>query len=886
MNSTRRFRFDRVLAFLLATWLCTTAAKGSGVAEESADAAIPPPSQVTGFEIGQDYKLADYSMMQEYFRLLDERSERFKVIEYGKSALGRPMLLAFVTSPENHRKLDRYRDISRRLALGQVASDEEAESLAKEGKAVVWLDTGLHATEIAHAQHAFKLGHQLATRDDEEMRRILDNVVLLFTPCLNPDGMDLVTRWYREHQNLRIPDLYQHYVGHDNNRDFIMISQAETQAMARYMYRDWIPQIVYNHHQQAPRGTAIFVPEFRGPFNFNIDPMVMRGINLVSAAMKMRFEEENKPGVISREIYSTWWNGGLRTAAYFHNQIGILTETGIADPAPRKILPRPERLQPSTDYPNPLQERMWHLSDSIDYMLTGSWAVLDVASRYPERFLHNIYLAGRRSIERGRSLAPYAFVLPSGQSDPGTVRRLVNVLIRGGLEVHRLKSDSQLGSRSYAEGSFVIRTDQAFRPHLMDLMTPQAHPDQVQYPGGPPVPPYDIAGWTLSLQMGVQSDSIDVPLDPSLNTVLEKIEEELMPSPGRIPPAGAYAYLLSPASNDAYAAVSRLLQDGEQVYRLVKNVRLDEADHAAGTFLIPATDATRGYIEQLADRRGLDFAALSQKPSQQLDLLQLSPPRIGMYDVYGGNMDEGWTRWIFETFDMPHHKLWGKEIQAGGLFEKFDVIVLPSDIRIGTERRSGGRRRGRSGPLPEGFEERMAMGKEGVEEIRKFVEQGGTLVTLGGSSMMAIRDLGVPVRNVLMKKTAEGGYRTLPRSEFYCPGSVLEVEFEPSHPIAYGMPAAGSVFFRHSPTFEVLPSAMEKVSTPVTYPGRNPLQSGWIWGETTLFGQAAVAEVSMGKGRVILLGPRVQFRAQPHATFKLLFNSVLLGASKRSQLPE
>ncbi|MEE8583641.1 MAG: M14 metallopeptidase family protein [Acidobacteriota bacterium] len=886
MNSTRRFQFDRVFAILLAAWLCAAAALGSGAAEERADAAIPPPSQVTGFEIGQDYKLADYSMMQEYFRLLDERSDRFKVVEYGKSAQGRPMLMAIVTSPQNHRKLERYREISRRLALGQVASDEEAKSLAQEGKAVVWLDAGLHATEIAHAQHAFKLGYQLASRDDEEMQRILDNVVLLFTPCINPDGMDMVTGWYRDHQDLRIPDLYQHYVGHDNNRDFIMLSQAETQAMARIMYREWIPQIVYNHHQQAPRGTAIFVPEFRGPFNFNIDPMVMRGINLVSAAMKMRFEEENKPGVISRETYSTWWNGGLRTAAYFHNQIGILTETGIADPAPRKILPRPERLQPSTDYPNPLQERMWHLSDSIDYMMTGSWAVLDVASRYPERFLHNIYLAGKRSIERGRSQAPYAFVLPSDQSDAGTVRRLVNVLIRSGLQVHRLKSASKVGSREYPEGSFVIRSDQAFRPHLMDLMTPQAHPDQVQYPGGPPVPPYDIAGWTLSYQMGVESDTVDVPLDPSLDTALERIEEELRPSPGQVPPGEVYAYLLSPAPNDAYAAVSRLLQDGEQVYRLTKNVQLEEASYPAGTFLVPVGEATRGRIEQLASQRGLDFAALQQKPSEEVKLVQLSAPRIGMYDIYGGNMDEGWTRWIFEKFDMPHHKLWGQEIRAGGLSEKFDVIVLPSGIRIGTERRSSRRRRrGRSGPLPEGFEERMAMGKEGVEEIRNFVEQGGTLITLGGSSMMAIRDLGLPLRNVLMKKTDEGGYQALPRTEFYCPGSVLEVEFEPSHPIAYGMPVAGSVFFRHSPTFELLPAAMDRVSIPATYPDRNPLQSGWIWGEAALFGQAALAEVAMGKGRVILLGPRVQFRYQPHSTFKLLFNSVLLGASKESKLP-
>jgi len=466
------------------------------------------------------------------------------------------------------------------------------------------------------------------------------------------------------------------------------------------------------------------------------------------------------------------------------------------------------------------------------------------------------------------------------------VRRLVNVLIRSGLAVHRLKASAQLGGRQYPAGSFVIRSDQAFRPHLMDLLTPQNHPDEVQYPGGPPVPPYDIAGWTLSYQMGVDSDLIDVPLDPSLDTALEEIEDELTPSPGAVPSGDAYAYLFSPAPNDAYAAASRLLQEGEQVYRLARNVQLEDASYKAGTFLVLSGESTRSRIERLASQRGLDFAALQQEPSQELELLQLSAPRIGMYDVYGGNMDEGWTRWLFEKFDIPSQKLWGEGIRQGGLSEKFDVIVIPSDIRIGTERRGGRRRRrGGSGPLPEGFEERIAMGKEGVEQIRQFVEQGGTLITLGSSSMMAIRDLGAPLENILMRKTAEGGYRAVPRTEFYCPGSVLEAVFEPSHPIAFGMPPAASVFFRHSPTFEVPPSALERVSTPVAYPGRNPLQSGWIWGETVLFGQAAVAEAAMGQGRVILLGPRVQFRAQPHATFKLLFNSVLLGASQKASLP-
>ncbi len=857
--------------------LCIVVHVGT-TAVRAASGAIPSPEEVFGFPIGADYRLADYSMLLRYFRILDERSDRVQVVEFGRSTRGRPMILAIISAPENLHHLDMYRTIARRLALADVRSEEEARELIHTGKAVVWIDSGLHSTEIAHPQHAIELAYRLAVGDSEEIRRILRDVILLLAPCVNPDGMDLVVHWYREHGNLRIPELYHPYIGHDNNRDFLLMTQTESRAVARVLYREWFPQIVFNHHQQAPRGTAIFVPPFEDPFNFHIDPLVIRGIELVSAAMKWRFEREGKPGVVSRRIFSAWWNGGLRTAAYFHNMIGILTETGIADPAPRKVLPKQTQLRPTGDYPHPLTERTWRLRDSIEYMLTASMGVLDIAARYREQFLAGIYQVARRNIHRGRTEPPYAYVLPADQTDFSRAIELANAMIRAGVRVYRTQGSHVLQDRVIPPGSIVIPTDQPFRPWILDLMEPQVYPNITQYPGGPPTPPYDIAGWTLTYLMDVDVVRLSTPVPPALRDDLIPITDELPWPPGEIrssTDAVPVAYLWAPGTNPAYRLAFALLREGVRLYRLRVPTPFGRTTYPPGTFLLLTKDARRVDLQALVRTNGVHMQAIARL-TEKLDVWELRLPRIALYDTYGGNMDEGWTRWLMEQYGVPYRKVWGGEVVQVLDPDRWDVLILPDGARIGTELEPArGGRMDRTGPLPSAYAMRAPMGASGVEKVRRFVEQGGTLITLGSAAMMAIRDLHVPVENVLLRKDADGRYRPIDRQVFFCPGSVLEAEFDASHPVAYGMPPVGYVFFRHSPTFVIPEGARHRVRVIAQYPDRNPLKSGWIWHPEYIYRKAAIVEVTLGRGRIVLFGPRVQFRALPHGTFKLLWNALL-----------
>src|SRR5581483_1179856 len=348
-----------------------------------AQSKVTSPKEHFGFNIGDDYQLANYTRLEAYFKKLAQESDRMKLLEIGKSAEGRTMYVAIITSPENHKKLDRYREISRRLALAEGLTDEQARALAAEGKAVVWVDGGLHATEVLGAQQLIETVWQMVSRDDAETKRFLSDVILLC--CLvNPDGMELVSNWYmreadpQKRSTATIPRLYQKYVGHDNNRDFYMSNQPETEAINRVFFHEWFPQIVYNHHQTGPAGTVMFSPPFRDPFNYNFDPLIPIGIDLVAAAMHTRFLVENKPGVTMRSgsSYSTWWNGGLRTTVYFHNMIALLTET-IGNPTPMEIPLVLRNQLPRADLPFPIAPQKWHFRQSIEYSITANRAVLD-----------------------------------------------------------------------------------------------------------------------------------------------------------------------------------------------------------------------------------------------------------------------------------------------------------------------------------------------------------------------------------------------------------------------------------------------------------------------------------------------------------------------------
>ena len=879
---------------------------------------ITTPKEEFGHEIGEDYFLANYQQLLKYWDKLDRQSNRMQVVRIGTTAEGRPMMMAIITAPENFRKLSRYQEIARRLARADGISEAQAREMAREGKAIVWIDGGLHATEVLGAQQLIQWVYEMVSRNDAETMRFLRDDILLAT-LVNPDGMDLVSDWYMRdsvktnRSTSGVPRLYQKYAGHDNNRDSYMASQPETQAVDSILYRAWYPQIVYNHHQTGPAGTVIFAPPFRDPFNYNFDPLVPVGIDLVGAAMHSRFIQEGKPGSTMRSgsSYSTWWNGGLRTTVYFHNMIGLLTEA-IGNPTPMEIPLVPDRLLPSSANPFPILPQKWRFSQSMAYELSANRAVMDVASKYREDFLFNAWRMGMNSIERGRrdtwtlkpqrvavvkdavakapnprrpgppdqyiaalkdpqARDPRGYIIPSDQRDFATAVRFINALVKNGIDIHRATRPFSVGSRQYPAGSYVVMTAQSFRPHVLDMFEPQNHPDDIPYPGGPPTPPYDNAGWTLAYQMGVKFDRI---LDPFTGP-FEKLSG-FAPFPRAevtAVPSESTAFAWSRDTNDAFVALNRLLKAGQLVYTLTRQ----SGSFGPGTFFVRPSAAAQRIMSAVAAERGVKFLPVAQMPSTGAELVRL--PRIALWDVYGGEISSGWMRYVFDQFEFPYDVVFANDIDNGDLRSKYDVLILPDGAVLSGAPDTALSFQQRTQPAPEKIpaEWRSHLGRitvaKSLPKIRSFVENGGTLLALGDAAEIGYK-LDLPLANALIDEND----KPLPRAKYYVPGSVLSVAVDTTNAIAWGMSSPVDIFFDNNPAFRLKSSARENgVSQVAWFASPSPLRSGWAWGQGALDGAAEIVTAPLGKGKVVLYGPQVHFRGQTHGAFRFLFNGVYYG---------
>ena len=910
---------------------------------------ITTPKEFLGFDIGADYCLANYQQLKGYWEKLARESDRVKLVTIGTTEEGRPQLAAIVTSPVNHHRLERYRQISRRLALADGVDRDEARRLASEGKAVIWIDAGIHATETLCPQALIETVYQFLAANDEETLRILDDVIILFVHA-NPDGHDLVADWYmREKEPTRrslngLPRLYQKYIGHDNNRDFYANTQAETKNLNRFMYREWFPQIMYNHHQAGPPGTVLFCPPFRDPFNYFCDPLVINGIDTVGSAMVQRFLVEGKPGATIRSgaPYSTWFNGGLRTTAGFHNIIGLLTET-IGSPTPMQIPLVAARQLPKGDYLAPIPPQAWHFRQSVDYSVTANRAVLDYASRHREQLLYNIWLMGHNAIERGnrdswtttpkvveaaqggREAAaqaagrggrggggggagggggglgrggrngvadferlfhdparrdPRGYIIPADQVDFLTATKFVNALLGAGVRVLRASGDFEVAGKSYPKGSYVVKCSQAFRAHVLDMFEPQDHPNDFAYPGGPPIAPYDSAGYTLAFQMAVKFDRILEGFDGPFEEIKELV---VAPPSGRVVDAeGAVGFFLSPRINDAFRAVNRLQKSGEEVCRLQSKSAEGGVDVEAGTFFIRREPSTLAALEKVAAEIGTPFRGTRSAPFPEASPIR--PVRVGLWDRQGGSMPSGWTRWLLEQFEFPFQVVLAADLNKDGLRDRFDVLILVDGAYGARGGPEGGERNEEVAP-PAGNErpanEPPATARPGqnatvgLPPLKKFLEAGGTVLAIGGSTRIA-RDLGLPVANHLVEAGEGGQERPLPPEKFYVPSSVLRIRVDPTDPLAWGLGDQADVMFSASPTFRLAADAESKGLRRVGwFDTKSPLRSGWAWGQERLEGGVAIIDARVGKGHLALFGPQVLFRGQPHGTFKLVFNGIV-----------
>ena len=914
-----------------------------------AQGTITTPKEFLGFDAGDDYMLANYTQLKAYWEKLAKESDRMKLVTIGTTAEGRPMIMAIFTSPENQKHLARYKEIAQKLAHAENLTDEQARALAAEGKAVVWIDSGLHATECVPSQHLFQISYQMASRTDPETMRILDNVILLLVP-INPDGMELVSNWYMREsdpkkRNMAIPVLYQKYAGHDNNRDSYANNQPETEAVSRQQFIEWFPEVVYNQHQTGPAGTVLFSAPFRDPFNYNYDPLVPEGIEQVAAAMHQRFMVEGKPGAVQRAAasYSTWFNGGIRTTAYFHNEIGILTEI-VGNPTPISIPFVPARQLPDGNQPYPIApQQVWHQRQSIEYLIAADRAILDLAARDREGFLYRSYVMGRNSIERGsrdtwtitpKKIAavqaaitkdmgesaarerggmgadfstmvgggrqsgvpekywsvlhdpatrdPRGFILSSDQPDFLTATKFVNALLKSGITVLRATAPFDVAGKAYPAGSYVIKTAQAFRPHIMDMMEPQDHPDDIPYPGGPPRPPYDATGWTLAYQMGVQFDRI---LD-GFDGPFERVPGLIPVAPAKVAHArGTTGYVLSHQQNDSFVATNRLLAAREDVYWLKSPFTAGATTFPAGAIYVPAKPTTRAALDKIAADLGVSVTAVSVKPAGQA--LKLKPVRIALWDRYGGSMDSGWIRWMFEqAFPTTYERVFAPTLDAGDLNAKYDVIIFPNGSIPPPPGEAGGRRGGffrapNPADIPEQYRGWLGniTAEKTIPQLRTFVENGGTIIAIGSGTSIASY-FGLPIRSDLVEMGPNAPERRLGSDKFFVPGSVLDVAVNTADPLAYGIGQSVDVFFDNSPVFRLDPDATLKGVQPVAwFDTAKPLRSGWAWGQNYLDGGVAMAEAPLGKGKVFLFGPEITFRGQPHGTFKFLFNGIYYGSA-------
>ncbi|PWT94796.1 MAG: peptidase M14 [Blastocatellia bacterium] len=796
---------------------------------------VPTPRSVLGFNPGDDRTIADWSQITDYFNRLDNASDRVLVQAIGQSTLKRPIIVAFISARENILALNKYKDIQQTLAdprkltsatmTGPTSPERALNQLVTNGKVVVVISCSIHSTEIVASQMSMQLAYYLATAEDANTREILQNTILLLIPSPNPDGVDIVANWYRKTlgtpaEGTEPPELYHHYAGHDDNRDWFMINLKETQAITRLLWKEWYPQIVYDVHQQGSTGSRLFIPPFFDPPNPNIKPLLLREVGLIGHKVAADLQAAGFQGVLTNALYDTWWHGGFRTAPYFHNSIGILSEAASA----RLMTPTTitsdqlsrsntrgmhSALEATTNFPDPWPGGTWRPRDILQMELISARAILSMAAKYRAEYLREFFALNRKSIDEGsKPDEPLAYLIPAGQGHDEAVAKLVGLLIEQGVEVFRLDAELHLGygpqmlqrtnsandrlgtyrkiiartteMQEVPAGSYIVFLSQPQRSNVLALFEPQIYPNRLTSQGEAERP-YDVAGWTLPLQLGL----------------------------------------------DAPAVIGIRETPAERKLTLLKDVNEVRSDLA-----LPLKKGDESPIKNPV--RGT--------------------PRIAIYKGWTGNMDEGWTRFVFDTFNVPYTSLRNDEVKQGNLVGKYDAIIL-------TSQRSREIIDGNSAnTTPREFA--GGVSDAGVANLKTFVNEGGTLICFDVACELAIKEFKLPLKNVLE------GVRS---SEFYCPGSIVTIDLDTKENITAGLGSSIPAYFINSSAFETSDPSVHVIAR---YAKSNLLRSGWLLGEDKLRGQIALAEVGMGKGHVVLFAFRPQHRGQTWATLPLIWNAI------------
>ncbi len=826
---------------------------------------LQSPSQFLGFEVGADRELADYRQIVSYFKYLASSSRRVEVENIGPTTLGNDLVIAIISSEENLKNKKKYQDVARKLADPRGLSQSEIDALVRDGKAIVLVTCNIHSTEIGASQMAMEWAHSLAAAEDEKTNSRLDKVILLLVPSLNPDGQIMETQWYRKnlgtkYEGSRLPWLYHHYVGHDNNRDWYMLTQKESKAMNHAAFFEWYPQVWLDEHQMGSNGPRIFVPPFSSPVAATIHPLLWRVVDHIGSVMALRLEQNDKSGVIYGYSYDAYWPGGTMNTAWWKNVFGLLTEVASARLATPIEIPAGELAggrkglidyNRQTNFPNPWPGGAWRLRDIMDYERIASDALLEACADHREDILRGVVTIANEAIKSEKP-GEYYKISPE-QRDPFTAAKLAHLIRENGAEV-LVSSEKK---------TFYIPTAQPYSKFLTEVLGVQRYPKVKLISGTNPLPPYDVTTWSLPLMMGVNVSM--AKLSESEQRSLRPISESDWPE-GSLDQPSAVVYAVSHESNNVTRLINELLKKKSNVSLTRVGFESGGVSFPAGTLLIdPSVD-----LSSLAKKYHLQLRGLSERPKVQTD--KLHEVRVGLYKPWLASLDEGWTRWLLEQYEFNFKNVDNKSIKTGNLNASFDVIVIPDvdkeTILEGKPRREEGQMRYFEEFPPEYS---GGIGRDGAKNLREFVEKGGTIVTLASSSELLMDEFNIPVSNSLARVRPD---------DFSCPGSSLRILIDPKHPATYGMPDEAAAFVNERIAFQTTqPGAEVSRKVIAWYPkdAEDVLLSGWISGAEKLERRAAAVALNYGKGKIVMFAFRVQHRAQTEATFKMLFNAIQCG---------
>jgi zinc carboxypeptidase len=874
------------------------------VATFAATAAGPlqTPEQFLGYRVGADNKLIRWDKIVEYLKLAAANTDRVRYRELGTTSNGNPFVALEISAPDTLQHLDKYKEMERTLYFQHGApSDAERDAIFAQGKVVVAITCSIHATEIGATQMTVELVHRLATEDSPAVKKILDNVIFVLVPSLNPDGEIMVTDWFNKNvgtpfEPSPIPYLYHPYVGHDNNRDMYMFTQKESQQTAQLLWHDWFPAIWLDEHQQGSNGPRIFTMPATDPINANVHPLIYRWNGILGQSQAAALEAAGKDGIIYNSTYTNFWEGAMAWSGWWHNEVGLLTEVASvrvaapidqqravpgrpAAPAPAggrgggrgqqfstAPLPPPTDITPRTEYPRPWMGGHWTLRDIVDYEMIATMALLETAADRRETILRNIYEVNRVTLEEGKSGDVTSILVPvDGQQDPREAAHLVDRLQLGGVRVYRADAPFEADGKPYGAGTFVIPMTQVFARYAKDMLEKQTYPEVRRAPNAPPEAPYDVTAWSLGMLLGVRTEMVKSPLPTRVTLTMIP---DAYATFGRSA-SGTAPLALEPKGTVTGAGPRFAFDYKGPDTALAINRLLDEGAHVAfdGPSHVSVTGIARAAADRIAGDFGVNMKADAASKSRSAEPgaapMAFHAPRIGMYQPWtGGNMDEGWTRWVLEQYGFKNTPIHNDDIRAGKLRQKFDAIILadqdPRSIVDGYDA---------AAIRPE---YRGGIGEAGVSSLKQFVADGGTLIAMGTACDLAIEQLPIPVRD--LKKG-------LTRDQHFAPGAILRLEVDTQHPIGYGVAADTYGFYINSPFFELTEGFnSQRPSVVARYPNTNVIASGWLKGEELMAGRAAVVSIDMNPGRVVLFGLRPQHRAQTHATFPLLFNALFLSA--------